>query len=157
MLTPKHSKKTINIVKAGWLLKTKYTPVNKLIKKLDRVFSEYIRRSALTPQGYIRCFTCGAFITFHQADCGHYVGRECMSTRFEEKNCAPQCHSCNRYAEGRKDIFAINLQKKYGQGILEELNRKKNEIKQWTAEELEEKIIYYQQKIKTLTEIGEVR
>jgi len=37
---------------------------------------------------------------------------------------------------------------------LEDLNRKKNEIKQWTAEELEEKIIYYQQKIKTLTEIG---
>ena len=150
MLIPKHSKKPINIVKAGWLLKTKYTPVNKLIKKLDRVFSEYIRRLALTPQGYIRCFTCGAFITFRQADCGHYVGRECMSTRFYERNVAVQCHSCNRYAEGRKDIFAINLQKKYGQGILEELNRKKNEIKQWTAGELEEKIEDYKQKLKKL-------
>lgn len=148
MLIPKHSKKSINIVKVGWLLKTKYKPVNKLIKKLDRVFSEYIRRSALTPQGYIRCFTCGAFITFRQCDCGHYVGRECMSTRFYERNVAPQCHSCNRYAEGRKDIFAINLQKKYGQGILEELNRKKNEIKQWTAGELEEKIEYYKQKVR---------
>lgn len=150
MLIPKHSKKSINIVKAGWLLKTKYTPVNKLIKKLDRVFSEYIRRSALTPQGYIRCFTCGAFITFRQADCGHYVGRECMSTRFYERNVAVQCHSCNRYAEGRKDIFAINLQKKYGSEILDWLNKKKNEIKQWTAPELEQLITTYQQKLKEM-------
>ena len=142
--------KQVNLVKAGWLLKTKYVPINKLIKKLDIVFSKHKRLSALTSGGCIRCFTCGAFLTFRQTDCGHYVGRECMPTRYEEKNTEPQCHSCNRFAEGKKDIFAINLQKKYGAGILEWLNQKKNEIKQWTVPELEEKIIYYKQKIKEL-------
>jgi hypothetical protein len=146
----KKKPKQINLVKAGWLLKTKYTPVNKLIKKLDVIFSTYKRLSALSPQGYIRCFTCGAFLTFRMADCGHYIGRENMSTRFEEKNTECQCHSCNRYAEGKKDIFAINLQKKYGAGILEWLNQKKGEIKQFTASELEDLISKYK---KLLTEL----
>lgn len=143
--------KQINLVKAGWLLKTKYVSVSKLIKKLDIIFSKYKRLFNVTKQGYIRCFTCNAFLTFRQTDCGHYIGRENMSTRYEEKNTEPQCHSCNRFAEGKKDIFAINLQKKYGADILLWLNKKKNEIKQWTATELEELISKYTKLLAEMT------
>lgn len=146
----KKKPKKINLVKAGWLLKTKYVSVPKLIKKLDVIFSKYKRLSNLTPQGYIRCFTCGAFLTFRMADCGHYVNRDRMSLRFEEKNTECQCHSCNRDHEGRKSIFALGLQKKYGIGILDWLHTKENEYKNWTAPELEEKIVYYKAKIKLL-------
>jgi hypothetical protein len=147
----KKPKKQQNLVKAGWLLKTKYVSVPKLIKKLDIIFSKYKRLSNMNKGGYVRCFTCGAFLTFRMADCGHYVGRECMATRYEEKNTEPQCHSCNRFAEGKKDIFAINLQKKYGVDILVWLNNKKNEIKQWTAPELEALIKKYQTLLQELS------
>jgi len=139
-------KKQVNIVKAGWLMKTKYIPIKKLIKKLDIVFSKYKRLSNLTPQGYIRCFTCGGFFTYRQTDCGHYIGRECLATRYLEENTAPQCHDCNRWAEGKKSIFAINLQKKYGKDILDKLHAKENEIWQPTAYELETLILFYKQK-----------
>jgi hypothetical protein len=121
-----------------------------LVKKLDIVFSKYKRLSALTSQGYIRCFTCGGFFTLRQIDCGHYIGREHMGTRWEERNTAPQCHTCNRFREGQKDIFAQNLQKKYGIGILEWLNDKKNKITQFSSNDLEDMIEEYKTKIKNL-------
>ena len=142
--------KQVNLVKAGWLIKSNYTPINSLIKNLDILFSKYKRLSNLTSQGYIRCFTCGAFLTFRMADCGHYVGRECMATRYLDENTACQCHSCNRFAEGKKDVFAINLVKKYGVDILDRLNKLKHSTKQFTADELQEMIVYYKTKVKEL-------
>ncbi len=137
-------KKPVNIVKARWFLRgTEYIPIKRLILKLDRLFSKYKRLSNLTPQGFIRCFTCGGFFTYRQIDCGHYIGRECMATRYLDENTEPQCHSCNRFAEGKKAIFAINLQKKYGKDILDKLNAKAQEIWQPTTYELEELIIKY--------------
>ena len=130
--------------------KIKYKTTEGLIKKLDNLFSKYKRLSALTPQGYIRCFTCNGFFTYRQIDCGHYIGREYMGTRYENRNTEPQCHDCNRFGEGRKDVFALKLQKKYGPGILEELNDQRNKITQFSVEELESMIVYYKIKVKEL-------
>jgi len=150
----KHSdkkKRELNIVKAGWFKKNPLgQSINSLITKADNIFSRFKRLEALMPAGYIRCFTCGVFITFRQTDNGHYIGREHMGTRYYEPNCEPQCHSCNRYAEGVKATFALNLQRKYGPDILDKLERIRIEGRFITTAKLEEIIETYKVKVKEL-------
>jgi|SRR3990167_1460516 len=102
----------------------KNPPLSTLVKKLDKIFSEYIRRRD-SKDGVARCVTCGKYENWKEIDCGHFVSRDKKSTRWNEKNCHPQCKSCNRFHEGRKDEYALFLIRKYGQGILEELNKNK--------------------------------
>ena len=129
-------------------IKQIHLSMGSLEKKLDTLFSKFVRLSGLNSQGYIICVTCGGFFTYRMIDCGHYIGREERATRWEERNTGSQCHSCNRYAEGKKAQFALYLQRKYGLGILQELNDQVNKFSHFTASELEEKIKYYQEKVK---------
>ncbi len=65
--------------------------------KLDRVFSEYIRlrdTAGHSKEGYFRCISCGQIKPYSQADCGHYIGRQHMATRYNEINCNAQCRNC---------------------------------------------------------------
>lgn len=64
------------------------------IKKLDRVFSEYIRLRDTMPNGMFRCISCGKIKPYSQADCGHYHSRTHMSIRFDEENCNAECKYC---------------------------------------------------------------
>ena len=72
-------------------MKTKKKP--NLKAKLDKVFSEYIRKRD-THNGVFKCISCGRILPYEQADCGHYINRKHMSTRFDEMNCNAQCRSC---------------------------------------------------------------
>ncbi len=65
---------------------------SKKITKLDNVFSEFIRKRDCTPYG--RCISCGKVITYDTADCGHYINRKHMATRYDENNCNAQCRHC---------------------------------------------------------------
>ena len=46
-----------------------------LTKKLDKVFSAYIRLRDTMPSGFFTCISCGQIKPFEQGDCGHYVNR----------------------------------------------------------------------------------
>lgn len=96
-----------------------------LEKKLDTLFSLYIRKRYATPDGMVRCVTCGKYDHWKETDAGHYISRQYLSTRYDERNVHVQCKSCNRFHEGRKDEYTLFLLKTYGVGILEELNRDK--------------------------------
>lgn len=61
--------------------------------KLDRVFSEYIRKRD-TKDGYFICISCGRRLPYGQADCGHYINRRHLATRWDEENCNAQCRKC---------------------------------------------------------------
>lgn len=84
------------------VLRMKITEKGKMKKpnlkaKLDRVFSEYIRlrdTAGHTKDGYFRCISCGQIKPYSQADCGHYIGRQHMATRYNEINCNAQCRNC---------------------------------------------------------------
>ena len=65
-----------------------------LVKKLDKVFSQYIRLRDAFPNGTFRCISCGKIKPFDQSDCGHYHSRRHMSTRFDEENCNSECRYC---------------------------------------------------------------
>ena len=119
-------------------------------KRLDVVFSQYVRMSNADSTGHATCVTCGKREPWKDMDCGHYISRQNLSTRYEEKNCGPQCRHDNRFLEGKKDEFALFLIKKYGVGILEELNRQKRRIAKWNDWTYQEYIKIYKAKIEAL-------
>ena len=68
-------------------------------------------------------------------DAGHYIKRQYNMTRFDERNVHCQCRACNRFKGGMMDEYAINLERDYGQGILQEFEQLKHEIKQFKVRE----------------------
>lgn len=115
--------------------------------RLDRVFSEWIRRK---DGEYPTCITCGAVHHYKVMQCGHFVSRVHLATRWDERNCAPQCFADNVWKRGSPAEFALALQQKYGDGIIQELvDKKRSEVK-WTRSDLEAKIESYKLRLQTL-------
>ena len=86
----------------------------KLIKKLDTIFSRFIRQR---DKGV--CITCGRSQEWKLTDCGHYIRRGVYQFRWNEKNCNCQCKKCNGWNEGEKDIYRRKLVEMYGKDIIE--------------------------------------
>ena len=80
-----------------------------LIKKLDKVFSEYIRRRTADQKGYVECFTCGKRDHWKKMQCGHFQSRKHYSTRWNEDNCQVQCVGCNMFKSGEQYKFGLKL------------------------------------------------
>lgn len=121
-----------------------------LVKKLDRVFSKYIRLRDVMPNGYFRCISCGKIKPIEQGDCGHYHSRTHMATRFEEDNCHCECKACNRMSADHLIAYRENLITKIGFSRVDRLNVLAHSTKHWLDSELEEKIAYYQSEVKRL-------
>lgn len=115
----------------------------KLKKKLDAVFSKFIRQR---DAGI--CFTCGIKKEQKYQQNGHYISRQHNSTRYDEQNCHCQCVRCNIMLNGNMDEYALRLIRKYGAGILKKLNKKKKEKKQFKENELKNLIEHYNKLIK---------
>lgn len=105
---------------------------SKEVKKLDRIFSQYIRKKDLKNECN-RCYTCKKIITYEETDAGHYITRQHMATRFDERNVKPQCRRCNRFQSGCADEFALHLLEDYGADVLAELNQAK-----WTPTKVDD-------------------
>lgn len=116
-----------------------------LKKKLDEVFSEHIRRSFADKSGFSSCYTCGKKATWKELQCGHFLSRSYLATRFDERNCRPQCVGCNVFGGGKQVAFAERLSRELGEGIITELYKKAQEIVKDFP--YEEKISYYQEKL----------
>ena len=128
-------------------MKTKKKP--DLKAKLDKVFSEYIRKRD-TRNGVFKCISCGWILPYEQADCGHYVNRKHMSTRFDEMNCNAQCISCNRFDEGNIQGYRRGLVALYGEQQVTLLEAKKHNLRKYSDFEYEVLIKHYKEEIKKL-------
>lgn len=118
-------------------------------KKLDHSFSQWIRiKDAVN--GVATCVTCGAKAHWKKMQNGHYIPRSHMSTRYDEQNCHVQCVADNMFKNGAMDEYALFLVSKYGEDILEELNKRKHTIRQIRIPEYEELIKLYDAKVKEL-------
>lgn len=111
--------------------------------RLDREFSLYVRLRDTMPNGYFRCISCGQLKPFGQADCGHYINRQHMSTRYDEMNCNAQCRKCNRFMEGNMSGYRHGLVEKYGERNVMLLEAKKNQTRKYSDFEYSELIKYY--------------
>ena len=122
-----------------------------IIKKLDTIFSIYIRRR-FAKNEIAECFTCNKIAHYKTGgmQCGHFHSRKHLSTRFDEINCQVQCSACNVFRYGEQYIFSLNLDAHYGEGTAESKSvLAKHSIKISRAEYLT-KISYYKNIVKNL-------
>lgn len=123
--------------------------VKDVLPGMVAAFNAYIRRR----DRRLRCISCGSGAV-EQA--GHYWPTSLCpqpSMRFNEKNVNGQCVSCNIFKEGNRQGYRKGLIKKYGRGVIEELDVIRS-IKQnpWGTFEYKAMIKFYQQKIKEFAE-----
>jgi hypothetical protein len=113
-----------------------------LIKKADDIYSVYVRLKYVNEYGNCQCVTCGKWGRWQDADNGHFIGRQFKVLRYNDKNCHPQCRECNRFNEGRKDLYEKFIIKTYGENVLLWLKANKKDRK-YARYELEALIKYY--------------
>ena len=104
--------------------------------KLDKAFSDYIRKRDSNEYGRVCCITCGHFINTEDSECGHYIGRRNKAVRFDEVNCNAQCHECN--SKDDKKLYREMLISKYGLDEVEALEQRAVKHKHWTQWEIDE-------------------
>ncbi len=74
-----------------------------------------------------------------ESQCGHFVSRTYLATRYDERNCRVQCVGCNVFGKGMTMVFANNLEEE-NKGIVAELYREARKIvKDFPYKELIEK------------------
>ena len=123
-----------------------------LIKKLDTIFSEYIRRKHADENGIVKCYTCNVkkFWKGEGMQNGHFISRKSRILRWDERNCRSQCYSCNCHFYGRQYVFALNLNKEYGYNIAEELLIESKKIIKQSDQDLLDLIDEYKEKVSLL-------
>lgn len=97
-----------------------------LVKKLDAVFSLYVRLLNADKNGECKCCTCGTPHHYTKIQCGHFYSRKYYCIRWDERNTAPQDAKCNIFNQGEQFKFGEYLKKKYGEQVIDYLNTKKS-------------------------------
>ncbi|WP_418458870.1 recombination protein NinG [Bacteroides sp.] len=132
-------------------------PKSSLKTRLDTVFAMFIRLRDAMPNGMFRCISCGRLLPFDQSDCGHYINRQHMATRFNEKNCNAQCRKCNRFDEGNIQGYRRGLIAKYGEPTVLMLEAMKNQINKISDFEYRTMIDYYRKEVKRLKKEKQIK
>ena len=127
--------------------KKKAESIGVLTKKLDRIFSVFVRLSGTKEDGSCTCFTCSKVLHWREIQCGHFQSRRFYSTRFHELNCKPQCYGCNIGLSGNQYTFGINLDKLHGKDTADSMVRKSKEVKKFTSEKMMELIEHYEKEV----------
>jgi hypothetical protein len=126
--------------------KRKPPTVTSLKKKLDQVFSQYVRQKYADINGNCTCYTCGYTAHWKKLQNGHMVSRYYLATRYDERNCRPQCYTCNMFRNGMIPDFSQRLERELGEGITKILYQEANKIiKDFPYQE---KIAYYKGLVK---------
>ena len=126
--------------------KVKKKTTSQLKKELDKVFSIYIRQK-YEKNGQVQCYTCGKTFHWKEIQNGHFVSRTQLATRYDERNCKPQCVGCNIFGGGRIATFANYLEREE-EGIVARLYREAQKIVKDFP--YQEKIDFYKEKIKDI-------
>ena len=124
--------------------KKKVVSMKGLRDKLDRVFSRYIRLRDADENGTVACVTCGKLAHWKEVHAGHFIKRQHMSVRWDERNVAAQCVRCNLHMGGQQDVFSKVILDAHGADVLSELLCMKGEVRKWTRQELADLIAKYE-------------
>jgi len=125
--------------------KAKKPTRSKLVKKLDTVFSQYIRLSNADNNGNCTCITCDKTFFWKEIQAGHFMSRKHYSIRWDERNVKPQCVACNVYRYGEQYKFS----KKLGEDLSDELYLLSKNIIKYSTQDILDMIDYYSKKLKT--------
>jgi len=116
-----------------------------LVKKLDTIFSEYIRRR-YAKNDISECVTCGKKDHWKKLQAGHFMSRKHYSTRWDERNVEVQCQGCNVWRYGEQYKFSLHL----GTDLADELLIKSRQIEKFSNADLVMMYETYKQKVKDL-------
>ena len=120
---------------------------SKLVKKLDTVFSQYIRLSNADNNKNCICVTCNKTFFWKEIQAGHFMSRKHYSIRWDERNVKPQCAGCNVFRYGEQYKYSLYLGNKLSEKLLEDSRK----LVKFTNVELEEMIQKYSQRLKKFT------
>ncbi len=95
--------------------------------ELDKIFSLYVRKKH-SKDGYGKCYTCGITKPITDLQCGHFISRVYLATRYSEDNCRPQCVGCNVFGKGKTVEFAAHLERDFDKAFISKLFRQANTI-----------------------------
>ena len=117
----------------------------------DIYFSRYIR-VLNSVNGNCTCYTCGVIKPIKNVDNGHFIKREHKATRYHEKNCKPQCKTCNGDIKhnGKQLEFRENLVREYDEETVRKLEKLGKSNFQMTALDYKNKADEYRIKLNEL-------
>ena len=92
--------------------------------KLDSTFGHWVKLQHSDFQGNAKCCTCGRYYSWDKLQAGHYRNRFDKATKYDERNVHPQCIQCNYFKSGAQVNHAEFINRKYGAGVSQELDRK---------------------------------
>ena len=132
--------------------KPKKTDRQRLIAKLDTVFSEFIRLRDSDQNGICKCITSGEYFHWQECDAGHFITRDNFATRWNEQNVNAQGRGDNRFKSGRQYEHGLAIDRKFGPGTATKLLVLSRGVCNWQPFELEAMYTYYKRAVKELKE-----
>ena len=121
-----------------------------VVKKLDAIFSLYIRNHYADSNGQVECITCKRFYSVAKIQNGHFISRKNYATRWAEDNVAPQCYGCNVMQQGQQFLFSKWIDEKYGEGYSQTILERSRKTVKFPNWELIEMIEIYKNKLNEL-------
>ena len=122
---------------------------NAAMAKADKYFSLYIRLYNAVNE-MCQCVTCGTWKHYKEMQLGHWRRRGLQPTRYDERNCAPQCVRCNKWRSGEPERFEDHLLQKYGKETVEEIRQRSLMRQKRKKEDFDWIAVEYYQKFKPL-------
>lgn len=135
--------KPVKALKRPKVKRKKPKGISSYKKALDTIFSQYIRAKYEKT-----CYTCRGGGKVLQ--CGHFVSRMYLYTRWNEDNARPQCRMCNCLMNGRAVDFEERLIQEIGEARVYALKRDRKILTKLSLDDYLERISYFQEKLKSL-------
>ena len=120
------------------------------VKKLDSVFSQYVRLSESDPEGYGECITCGVRLFWKEAQACHFFTRGRYPTRWDEDNVHYGCYRCNVLLKGNYINYTREMLDRYSREFVDQLEFKSLNGEKTSTPELKEIIAYYSTEVERL-------
>ena len=121
-----------------------------LKNKLDKVFSEYVRRRFADSRGFAICVSCGKVSHWKSLHAGHFVSRVRLATRWDIENVNPQDPRCNIFLAGNAVGYARWLENRYGPSIFAALDERSRKSVKFSRSDLSAMIELYRSKLREL-------
>lgn len=129
---------------------------SKEVKKLDAVFSKWVRRKYADASGRVKCFVCGVSKRVEDMHCGHFMSRKSYSTRWLHDvdnglvNTMPECPRCNLFDQNQNYVFSRRLDEVFGEGTADKVYRLSKQTKKYTLADIVAMRKHYEQLLKDL-------
>lgn len=117
-----------------------------LKKDLDKVFNAWIRKRDTNEGGTFTCISSGRTLPANEMDAGHFYPATYTAIRWDERNVNGQSRKDNRFKCGNLLGYYKGMQAKWGQDVIDELERLHNQPFKLEIFWLEEMISKYKER-----------